>query len=204
MESTKTLAATAALIVSAMVVCHPSVAQSATQCVALPDGVEYRSYLPDHKRFVYIAVKVIPNTFPSIYVIVDKSYDAPRGKVVVGDPSNQWAIDRSRPMIFSSDKVRVAWKYSGTFDFATDWLSAPDPTDVVQTIRGLEPAERSRFQGYGASDANSFAFQTSLAMLHIPADEFDVTVPAVSYDGATATLPVIHFVRDGKAITTKC
>jgi len=41
-------------------------------------------------------------------------------------------------------------------------------------------------------------------MLHISADEFDVAVPAVSYDGATVTPPVTHFVRDGKAITAKC
>ena len=204
MNRTKTLMAAVGLLLPAVMVCVPSAAQSATQCVALPDGVEYRAYLPDHKRFVYVDVKVIPFVFPSVIVIVDKNYDAARVKIAAGDPLNRWSIDRSRPMTFSADRFHITWKESGTLSFATDWLSPPDPTEVWQTIRGLEPAGPGRFSGNGADDSNTFAFQSSVEMLHISASEFEVAVPAVNFDGTTVTPPVTHFERDEKTVTAKC
>ena len=204
MNRTKTMMAAVGLLLPAMMACVPSAAQSVTQCVALPDGVEYRAYLPDNKRFVYVAVKVIPFVFPSVFVIVDKNYDAARVKIAADDPLNRWWTDRSRPMTFSNDKFHITWNESGTFSFATDWLSPPDPTDVWQPIRGLEPTGTGRFSGTGADDSNTFAFRSSAEMLHIGADEFDVATPAVGFDGITVTPPVTHFVREGKAITAKC
>jgi hypothetical protein len=204
MNRTKTLMAAVGLLLPAMMACVPSAAQSATQCVALPDGIEYRAYLPDNKRFVYVAVKVIPFVFPSVFVIVDKNYDAGSVKIADGDPLNRWWVDRSRPMTFSTDKLHITWNESGTFSFATDWLSPPDPTEVWKTIRGLEPAGAGRFRGNGAFDSNTFAFQSSAEMLHIAADEFEVTVPAVSFDGVTVTPPVTHFMRDDNTVTAKC
>jgi hypothetical protein len=174
---------------------QPGAAENAQRCVVLPDGVEYRAYLPDNRRFVYVAVKVQPGVFPAVFVIIDKNYDASAGRITAGDPVNQWWTDRSRPMQLSLDKVRVRWREHGTFSFVTDWFTEPDPTEFVQAIRGLEPAAGGRFQGTGASDTNTFAFQARLQMSRFIGDEFDVQVPAVSYDGASVTPPIAHFER---------
>lgn len=201
MDLTKTRTTVIALVFAPMFLCQPSPAQS--QCVPLHDGVEYRAFLPDLQRFVYVDIKVLPGVYPSIFVIADKNFVAPRGKLAVSDPLNQWWIDRSRPMTFSADKVRIRWKESHTFDFVTDLFSDNSPKELSQVIRGLDKIG-DHYEGNGATDTNSFAFQSRIEMSGFTGDLFEVSVPAVTFDGATVTPPIIKFERDDKIIAAKC
>jgi hypothetical protein len=178
-------------------------AGATTQCVALHDGVEYRAFLPDGKRFVYVDVKVLGGVYPSVFVIVDKNYEAPAVKLAANDPLNRWWIDRSRPFAFSSNVVRIRWRESHTFDFVTDLFSENGPKEIAQTIRGIDK-DGDHFSGSGASDTNTFAFQTRLEMTGFNADYFEISVPSITYEGVTVTPPVIKFEREDRAVTTKC
>jgi hypothetical protein len=178
-------------------------ARAATQCVPLHDGVEYRAFLPDGKRFVYVDVKVLPGVFPSVFVIADKNFEAPGIKLAANDPLNQWWIDRSRPFSFSNDTVRIRWEEHHTFDFVTDWFSENPLREFKQAIRGVIKTG-DHFEGTGAADTNTFAFQTRLEMNGFRGDYFEVSVPAVTFEGVTVTPPIVHFERDDKLIVAKC
>ncbi len=201
MDLTKTFAAGLALIVSPVIFGQQSLAE--TKCVLLPDGIEYRAFLPDAKRFIYVDVKVLPGVFPSVFVITDKNYEAPGEKLAANSPWNPWWIDRSRPMAFSTDRVRIRWEDHHTFDFVIDWFTDNSPKEFAQTIRGLEKVG-DHFEGTGATDTNTFAFQTRLEMSGFNGDVFEVAVPTVSYEGVTVTPPIMHFERQDKTIVTKC
>lgn len=201
MNHTKTFAIGLALIVASMIFGQPSLAE--TKCVVLPDGVEYRTFLPDNTRFVYVDVKVLPGVFPSIFVIIDKNFDTPGAKFEASGPLNQWWIDRSRPMTFSTNRVRIRWEEHHTFDFVIDWFTDNSPQEFAQTIRGVEKAG-DHFEGSGATDTNSFAFQSRIEMSGFTGDYFEVMVPTVSYEGVTVTPPIVHFERQDKIIVAKC
>ncbi len=177
---------------------------AATSCVLLHDGVEFRTYLPDAKRFVYVDVKVLPGVYPSVFFIADKNYDAAGATLAVNDPLNRWWTDRSRPFSFTTDRVRIRWTEDHTFGFVTDWFTDNPPKEFVQNIRGIEKVD-SHFEGPGANDTNTFAFQLQLDMDGFTDDYFEVSVPAVTYQGATVTPPIVHFERDdNKLLVAKC
>jgi hypothetical protein len=178
-------------------------AEAATQCVALPDGLEYRAFLPDGRRFVYVDIKVLAGVFPSVFVIADKNYETPGVKLAVNDPLNQWWIDRSRPFLFSNNLVRVRWRENHTFDFVTDLFSSNDPKEIAHPIRGLDK-QGDHFVGTGVIDTNTFAFQTRLEMSGFYGDYFEINVPTVTYDGVTVTPPIVKFERDDNTIIAKC
>jgi len=167
------------------------------RCEALPGGVEYRAFLPDQNRYLYIAVKALPGVFPSLFVIVDKNY------LAGGDKANAWWLDRSRPMLFSTDTVRISWKKTGTWTSMTSWLREPETLSLEQPMRGLVKTADG-FAGTGTHDNNAFAFQIRMEMEGFEGDGFDVALPAVRYDGVTLTPPKVHFSRDGTALTAKC
>jgi hypothetical protein len=200
MKLTKALAA-AVSIASSLIACGQALAE--TKCVPLHDGVEYRAYLGDAKRFVYVDVKVLPGVFPSVFVIVDKNFDTQGAKIAANDPLNQWWIDRTQPMTFSTDTVRVRWQESHTFDFVTDWFSSRPPGEIAQAIRGLEKTGNA-WQGSGAGDTNTFTFQTRIELSGFSGDYFEVSVPAITFDGATVTPPIVKFERVDKDIVAKC
>lgn len=200
MNRIKFLTATALAILAPL---SASPSRAATQCVALHDGVEYRAFLPDGKRFVYIDVKVLGGVYPSVFVIFDKNYETPVVKLAANDPLNRWWIDRSRPFAFSSNLVRIRWQENHTFDFVTDLFSEHGPQEISQQIRALEK-DGDHFTGSGATDTNTFAFQTRLEMTGFAGDYFEVAVPALTYEGATVTPPVIKFERDERNFATKC
>jgi hypothetical protein len=201
MNLTKALATGVALVFSLLVCCQQSLAD--TKCVLLHDGVEYRAFLPDAKRFVYVDVKVLPGVFPSIFVIIDKNYEAPGVKFAANSAMNQWWIDRSRPMAFSTNRVRIRWEEHHTFDFVIDWFTDNSPKEFSQTIRGAEKVG-DHFEGTGATDTNTFAFQSRIEMSGFSGDYFEVMVPAVSYEGVTVTPPIVRFERQDKDIAAKC
>jgi hypothetical protein len=193
---------TASLIaVLTVLVCRPGLGE--TRCLPLHDGLEYRTFLPDGKRFIYIDVKVLPGVFPTVFVIADKNYETPGVKLAVNDPLNRWWIDRSQPFSFAAEKIRVRWKASHTFDFITDWFSESGPEELSQPIRGVEK-RGERFVGTGANDTNAFAFQNRIDMNGFTDDVFQVSVPAVTYEGATVTPPVIVFERNDDGFAAKC
>lgn len=172
----------------------------ATNCEPLHDGIEYRAFLPDQNRYVYLDVKIQPGVFPSVFVIADKNYlSGDRAN----DPANKWWLDRTRPMLFSSDKITVSWERRGGIYAVGGWFGDPDPNTIEQPIRGLTKGPGG-FSGTGSRDTNSFAFQTRLEMPGFTGDAFDITLPSVKLDGTTVTPPVVHVLRDGNAITTKC
>jgi len=182
----------------ALVFCTAALAD-ATRCEPLHDGIEYRAFLADQNRYVYLDVKIQPGVFPSVFVIADKNY-------LSGGPSdsaNSWWLDRTKPMLFSNDKVKVSWEREGGLNLVGGWFGEPDPNAVEQPIRGLTKGP-SGFAGTGSHDTNSFAFQTRLEMPGFTGDAFDITLPSVAIDGVTVSPPVVHVLRDGKAITTKC
>lgn len=171
----------------------------ATRCEALHDGVEYRAFLPDQNRYVYVDVKIQPGVFPSVFVIADKNYLSGGPN----DATNAWWLDRTRPMLFSSDSVKISWERQGGLNLVGGWFGDADPNAVEQPIRGLTKGAAG-YTGTGSHDTNSFAFQTRLEMPGFTGDEFNIILPAVKLDGVTVTPPVVHVLRDGKTITTKC
>ncbi len=178
-------------------------AQSGTRCVAIDHGVEYRAYLPDGKRYVYVDVRVLSGIEPSVFVIIDKNYDSNDTVPVKNDPYAAWWIDRSHPMGFSTDRIKVRWPDDSTWQTVTGWLSGPDWQKTVQTIPGLEAAGKG-FIGTGSNNANTYAFQTRIDMPGFNSDEFDVTLPAVTFDGVTVAPPMVHFQRTDDSLSAKC
>lgn len=174
-----------------------------TQCVPLHDGVEYRAYLPDDKRFIYVDIKVLAGVYPSVFLIADKNYETAPVQIASNDPMNRWWVDRSRPFQFSRNTLRVRWKEGHTFDFVTDLFSESDPKEIVQPIRFLDK-QGDHFAGTGDTDTNTFAFQTRLEMTGFEDSYFEVAAPAVTFDGVTVTPPIAKFERDGQTVTTKC
>ncbi|GAA0558619.1 hypothetical protein [Rhizomicrobium electricum] len=201
MTSKSTFATAIFLAVSAATLCQPGLAD--TRCVPVHDGVEYRSYLPDGKRFVYAAVKLLPGVYPTVFVIVDKNYETPAVKLAANDPLNQWWIDRTRPFAFSAENVRIRWKENHTFDFVTNWFAESGPEELSQPIRGVEK-RGDRFAGPGATDTNAFAFQIRLDMNGFTDDAFEVSVPSVTYEGVTVTPPIVLFERGESGFKAKC
>jgi hypothetical protein len=202
----KTASATggALALISAIVCSFGANAETPTRCETTQSGVEYRAFLPDGKRYVYVTAKALSGVFPSIFVMVDKNYIEAGQRPAKDDPYTAWWTDRSKPMTFSTDKVRIRWKDSGTIHALTSWLSEPDWVEISQPIRGLG-ADGNRFTGAGSSDINTFAFQTRMEMPGFSGDEFDVILPSVSYDGATVTPPVVHFQREDRTTAiAKC
>jgi hypothetical protein len=174
------------------------------RCEAVVSGIEYRAFLPDQKRYIYVAVKVLPGFHPSVFVMIDKNYDAKISKVASADPLNVWWLDRSKPMFFSTDKVKVRWTDRSAWSAVTSWMVTPNSTDAVQAIRGIDP-DGARFSGLGSTDSNSYAFQTRIELPGFSGDSFEVTVPSVSFDGVTLTPPVVKFERgDGNNFDVKC
>ncbi len=177
---------------------------SAPRCEALPNGVEYRTYLPDAKRYLYVSVKAMTGVYPSIFVMVDKNYETSGAATGKNSPYTAWWLDRSKPMSFSADKIRIRWKDEGTFHVITQFVSDPDWAEIAQPIRGLEP-DGTRFKGAGTSDTNSYAFQTRLEMQGFTGDSFEVILPSVTFDGVTVTPPVVTFERqDRTTVAAKC
>jgi hypothetical protein len=177
------------------------VPQAAAVCEPVRDGVEYRAFLPDQRRFLYVSVKLLPGAFPTVFLIVDKNF---QGKAAPkNDPMVAWWLDRKRPLRFSGDKVRIAWQDKGSFHFITGLFSAPATAEMIQTIPGLE-RQGSHFEGAGNDDTNVFAFQLRFGMPGFDASEFDVYVPAVSFDGVTVAPPPIHFNREDADTPAKC
>lgn len=199
---TRVLAAGTAIVSVLTISAAASAAAPASRCEAVDGGVEYRSYLPDQKRYVYVSVKALGGYYPSIFVTIDKNYDAPPGKIADNDPLNAWWIDRSKPMAFSSDKVTIRWPEHSTWTSMTSWISSPDTKEMAQGIRGLSPSD-GRFVGTGTADINSFAFQSRVEVTD-NAPSLDVIVPTVSYEGVTVSPPPVHFERDGRDLSVHC
>lgn len=195
----------AALTAIICILSVPATAAAASnlRCEPTEGGVEYRAYLPDQKRYIYVAVKALSGYVPSIFVTIDKNYDAVPGKPGKDDPLNAWWIDRSKPMTFSSDKIAIRWPKSGTWTSLTSWISSPDWKELAQPIRGLAP-EGGRFVGAGSPDANTFAFETRVELTDFNTDAFEVAPPAVTYDGVTVTPPVVHFDREDRIVKVHC
>ncbi len=178
-------------------------APSTQRCTAVKNGVEYRAYLPDAKRYIYVSVKALSGVNPSVFVMIDKSYESAAAKPVKDDPYAAWWIDRSKPMRFSTDLVKVRWQDEGGWRAVTGWLSGPNWIEVDQPIRGLEP-DGKNFTGAGAADTNTYAFQTRVEMPDFRGDAFDVTLPSVTFEGVTVSPPAVHFERTDGVVSANC
>ena len=155
------------------------------QCIASDHGVEFRTYFPDHKRYVFISVIAVSGLTPSLYVIADKNF---RGDQA-GKAETSWWLDRSQPFGFSTDKVDVSWEDEGHLSQALHSVAASD----------------GRFLGQPITDPNRYAFQTEFRLSGFSGDSFDVKLPSVSFDGVTVSPPPVHFVRQGDdAAAVKC
>jgi len=175
-----------------------------TRCEASENSIEYRSEYPDGQRFLFVTVKVLKGVHPSIFVFIDKNFV---GKGVdlskKTDPLVAWWLDRSRPMSFSADKIKIGWMHHGAFHFITGLFTSDDPSIAAQSIRGLVRVG-DHFEGAGNSDNNNFAFQSRLELPDYEDDELSVFVPAVTYDGVTVAAPEIHFTNTDEAPAAKC
>jgi hypothetical protein len=151
------------------------------QCDAVNHGIDFRAYLPDKRRYVFVSVIALSGTRPSVAIVVDKNYDGDRHIKSLADKKQlaDWWIDRSRPFLFSTDRIDVTWEDGGR---------------TSQIIPGLV-ARSGHFEGTGNDNVNSYAFYIEVPLPGFDADEFDVAVPAVSFDGVTVTPPLVHFTR---------
>ena len=175
-----------------------------TRCEANGDTIEYRAYLPDQRRFVFVSVKVLHGTQPSVFIIIDKNFDSAGVDVTQkSDPLVAWWLDRSRPLTFSGDKIKVTWKSGGVWNTIWGWIGSNGEDSVTQPIRGLV-SQGGNFLGKGTSDTNSYAYQSRIELPGFSGDELAVSVPAVTFDGVTVTPPVVHFTDTDETPTTKC
>jgi hypothetical protein len=175
-----------------------------SRCEVIGSGVEYRSYLPDQRRYVFVSVKVLKGARPSVFVLVDKNFD---GKVANlsnnADPILRWWLDRSRPMTFSTDAIKVGWRDHSGWRWITSLVGSDNEASMAQSIRGLTPVA-GHFEGTGSSDNNTFAFQSRIELADFDGDEFSVFVPAVSFDGVSVSPPVVHFTETDETPIVKC
>lgn len=145
------------------------------QCIASDHGVEFRAYLPDHKRYVFVSVIAVAGLTPSLYVIADKNFRGDQADKA----ETSWWLDRSQPFGFSADKVDVTWEDDGHLSQALHSVAASD----------------GRFLGQPITDPNRNAFQTEFRLTGFSGDSFDVKLPAVTFDGVTVSPPPVHFTR---------
>lgn len=174
-----------------------------SRCEASGNGVEYRTYLPDGQRFVFISVRVLKGIHPSVFVFFDKNFEGKANLLNKSDPLVSWWLDRSRPMEFSADKIRIGWREHGVWHWMTSLVSSDNEEGLAQAIRGLSPVG-DHFEGMGSNDNNTFAFQSRIEMQDFDGDEFSVFVPAVSYDGVTVAVPEVHFTETDETPVVKC
>ncbi len=206
MHFKRTIASGHALFWAALGVGHTGALaqmQPSLRCATVTNGVEYRAYLPDGKRYVFVSVKALSGIYPSVFVMIDKSYETSGTKPLKDNPFAAWWTDRSKPMRFSSDTVKVRWPDDVGWHAMTGWLTGPDWVEVNEPIRGLEPDGKG-FKGNGSDDANTYAFQTRVELQGYRGDAFDVTVPSVTFEGVTVAPPVVHFERTDDTISARC
>ena len=194
----------AAVLAAGPAAAQATTAQQAARCEANGDSIEYRSYLPDHRRFVFVTVKVLRGVHPSVFVIIDKNFE-PAGVDVTNksDPIVAWWLDRSRPMTFSTDTIKVTWKSGGVWNTIMGWIGSDEEDVVRQPLRGIA-AQGGQFVGKGTSDTNSFAFQSRIELSDFSGDELAVFVPAVTFDGVTVAPPPVHFTGTDEMPDVKC
>jgi hypothetical protein len=179
-------------------------APTATRCEATGNSVEYRSYLPDQRRYLFVTIKTLAGIHPSVFVFFDKNFDSNGVDLTKStDPLVAWWLDRSRPMAFAANKIRVGWKAHGAWEYVTGLFGSQDETTVVQPIRGLAP-RGDHFEGAGNADTNSFAFQSAVQLPDFSGDELSVRVPSMTYDGVTIAPPEVHFTSTDEAPAVKC
>jgi hypothetical protein len=175
-----------------------------TRCEATGNSIEFRSYLPDQRRYLFVTVKTVPGIHPSVYVFFDKNFDSNGVDLSKNtDPIVAWWLDRSRPMAFTTNKIKVGWKAHGTWHYVTSLFDSGGETAVTQPIRGLTP-RGDHFEGVGATDTNSFAFKLAIELPDFDGDELSVRVPSMTYDGVTVAPPEVHFTNTDEAPLVKC
>jgi hypothetical protein len=164
-------------------------ANSGGLCIASHRGVEFRTYLPDKKRYVFASVTAIQGYRPTVYVIADKNFDPDPGTKTADRVITSWWLDRSRPFLFSADKVDVRWDDDG---------------QASEALNGAMPHGK-QFEDLPTGDPNRYAFQLQFPLSGFSGDSFDVTLPAVTVDGTTVTPPPVHFTRiDSDEPPPKC
>lgn len=168
-----------------------------TSCRTTRQGVEFRAYLPDGRRYIYISASPLRGLRPSVLVIVDKNYDMPQEtRPGPADKAlSDWWIDRTHPFVFSADKIKAAYdkQFSVGGMFGSIFSSNP-PGRFSVPIPGLTAAG-GRFEGTGSGDANSYAFEIRIDFPANTDDDFSLTLPSATFDGVTVTPHVLHFTR---------
>lgn len=168
-------------------------------CVPLPDGIELRSFLPDRNRYLYADIKPLSGVVPAVVVIFDKNYLSPSPE------ADRWWLDRTRLFSFSDDKIRLRWSKTGTWTDMTSWIATPDQRAQEQTLGGLTKT-MAGFAGTGTHDTNRFAFQARIEADGFDGDRFEISLPALRYDGVSLSPPVVEAVRgaDTDQMTIRC
>lgn len=192
----------------------PQTTGTYTRCQILNGGIQFSSYLPDKNRYLYLSLRAQVGAPTAVFMIIDKNYDnlpkapppasssgaapaAPATEIGSRPPTNPttvWWLDRTRPMAFSTDQLKGSWHEDSGLGAIANLVVAGKTVEATEEIRGLTKHGK-HFEGQGSSDANTFAFQTRLDLFGFTGDEFDVTAPAITYDGTTLVPPLIHFKR---------
>ena len=179
-------------------------APQSTRCEASANSIEYRAYLPDQRRYLSVTIKTLPGVYPSVFVFIDKNFDSNGVDLTKRtDPLVAWWLDRTQPMAFAGNKIKVSWKGHTSWQYITGLFGSTDETSVTQPIRGLVP-RGDHFEGAGATDTNSFAFQSAIQLPDFSGDELSVRVPPVTYDGVTIAPPEVNFTNTDEAPSVKC
>ncbi len=171
---------------------------SATTCRTINRGVEFRTYFPGTHRYVYVSAATIRGMAPSVLVIIDKNYDNAAGPQPAppDHDTTAWWTDRSRTFSFSTDKITATFETRFTVGSVVDRVfSSSSPPEFTVPIRGLTPVG-SHFEGQGSSNTNTYAYEMRVDFPLNTADNFDLILPSVTYDGVTVTPPPLHFVRN--------
>jgi len=182
----------------------PAAQQSQARCEAGDGSIQYRAYLPDHRRFLFVSVKVLKGAHPSVFVIVDKDFDQNHVDLSnKGDPLVAWWLDRTKPMSFSSDQIKIGWQDRSGWRYITSLVGSDSEAAVTQPIRGLVKTG-DHYEGIGSPDNNTYAFQSRIELSDFGGDEFSVFVPAVTFDGVRVAAPEMHFTDTDEAPDVKC
>lgn len=157
-----------------------------TQCEAANGSLRFAADYPDHKRYLFMQVTALPGVPPTLIVVIDKNYHI--GLEKQADAKlNAWWIDRRVPFMFSADNISVGWD--------------DGENGTRYTIKGLDPSGKT-FEGRPSSNVNDYAFVIEFPLTEFSGDTFDVTLPAVTFEGITVAPPPVRFSRSERTILT--
>jgi hypothetical protein len=156
---------------------------SLERCSPVPHGVYFSAEIGNHERRITEAIFAFGSAYSSatIRLVADKGH---KNFYDTSDPD--WTNDRTRPYMFSSNKIDVTWQNGGHQTFIIPML----------TSRG------DHFESLGRQGSPGWAFEEEFALTDFTGNWFVVQLPSFSFDGATINPTPVRFERKRETVIT--